>query len=227
MLFIHLKKIYFFIIYFYFLLKLILVFRGKRVAVVGGSPNITLRENGNFIDSHDYVIRVNLFSPDCNQHRFYGAKTSFRFIGATMVDKHQECIPRLHGEAARIITTIKNKKFFLGVNNEFLYYPRQTPMYSYAIFRIFMSKGESFPKLEKPPKSGTILLIILGLFGRCRELNAFGFSLDEKDAWEAMNYLDNNKYEYDSNYIYEKHCNPEVDINVLSFIKEKGFVNFI
>lgn len=54
--------------------------KGKSVIIVGPSPYLKGKGRGEFIDSHDIVIRMNKgWKPDSSLHKDYGSKTNIRW----------------------------------------------------------------------------------------------------------------------------------------------------
>lgn len=52
----------------------------KTYAIILSSPSLLESKNGDFINSHDYVIRFN-FAPTGNFEKYVGSKTTHRFLG--------------------------------------------------------------------------------------------------------------------------------------------------
>ena len=60
----------------------------KSVALVGSSPILLEKNDGDYIDSHDVVIRFNDARID-GLHTHTGRKTTIRFLGSTLNDRHK------------------------------------------------------------------------------------------------------------------------------------------
>lgn len=82
------------------------LFHGRDVTIVCGSPELLGQSLGSLIDVHDLVVRLNLLCP-VGREIDLGARTDFRFIGATLLVKHLPCTPLLTW-TEQIIVTKKN-----------------------------------------------------------------------------------------------------------------------
>lgn len=187
-------------------------FSGKRVAIVGAAPSQIGKNNGGKIDSHDVVVRINLLN-NAGKENDFGSKTTFRFIGATMLELHLPFLDNL-SDLSKIITTDKNVEFFSGRKGTF-FYERKTPRAVFSMLNQVFGSEFFFPT-KKPPRSGIVFLAMLLFYSKPKCISLFGFS-DPKDnplvhinkCGETVSYSD--KYR-------DNHCPPEDEIKIIEEI---------
>jgi hypothetical protein len=86
-------------------MKLIDIITKKDIAIVGGSTSILSAKQGETIDSHDCVIRLNLRFPNSNEYESVGKKTTLFYCGAILRITNKRLI-----EYAKITNLLKLQK---------------------------------------------------------------------------------------------------------------------
>jgi hypothetical protein len=200
-------------------------FNNKTVAVVGGAPNLVNSAYGQVIDACDVIVRINLLNNKGNEYDL-GRRTDFRFIGATLLNKHEKYIES-NVFGSKIITTRKNTDFMTMHNLRPIYYPPNTPMHTYAVLQKMVSTrlNANFP--QKPPKSGLVFVALLLRHAKPKKILLAGFSKCESEAWGVLRYTDKKIQKYDKEHILRNHCDPSDEIRILNILVSHNLVELI
>jgi hypothetical protein len=89
------------------------IFPDKHIALVGNSDKILLKKHGKFIDTHDFIIRINT-APIKGYEEYVGSRTNLRFISQLTFKEELTFYPC----EKNYIKKIKNSSFFLVSEEE-------------------------------------------------------------------------------------------------------------
>lgn len=196
-------------------------FSGKRVAIVGGSPELKRFQLGAEIDDHDLVVRLNLLSPDGMEEKL-GSRTDVRFIGCTLLDAHLSYLAPLVG-TGMIITTRKNAATMRRMKVNSLFYHRCLPQRAFSL--IERNTGFAVPgEAHRPPRSGVVFLALLLTRANAKQIDLYGFSKSVDGAMSVIDYRDNGLSAYDQNKFLRNHCHPRVEVELLRFLDQREIV---
>jgi hypothetical protein len=198
------------------------LFKGKSVAIVGGSPDLIGKRLGSIIDDFDVVVRFNLMTPQ-GLEEDYGNRTDIRFIGCTLLDKHSEFFKKI-GSDQYLISTGKNKEFLSGRKKKVFLYHKDLPGQTFRFITKSTGVIVSTSHRKNSPKSGLVLLSLLLRFGQLRTIGTFGFSLKSEDAWSVVDYQKRGVVEYDPEHILKNHCSPDLEIKTLSELIKRQYI---
>jgi hypothetical protein len=169
------------------------IFPFKKIALIGNSDRILLKKYGKFIDSHDFIIRINT-APTKSFEEYVGKRTNLRFI--SNLTYKEEVI--FYPFEKNFIRNIKNSIFFLiseepekKINkNRDLYIHRSNKLYifhnkfSHKLRFLVVSKYNFLKKLYyyryiNPFSTGMTALCFLCLLKR--KISLFGFDKEKSD----------------------------------------------
>ena len=204
------------------------LFNGKNIAIVGSAPTLIGSNLGEFIDSHDLVVRINGTRRIKNAVDF-GERTDYIILGANFASPVKLKNRILDIEAGCIlISTSKNKTlldtFFpaQGV----VYFPQMLPIkISMAVEKI--AKQKIWDKPFRPPRSGFVTVTSICNYASPKSVSIIGMS---KNSVTARTVVDEALLvkNYDENLLLAKHCEPEIEIKALmNFIKTNENINWL
>lgn len=196
------------------------IFNDRRVAIVGGAPNIAGRGLGEGIDSHDLVVRLNLMLPDGRESDL-GSRTDVRFIGCTLLEKHIPYFSRLEVGSV-VMSTDKNFCFFKDQGRSVCLFHRDVPF----IALWWMRRILGVKNLRKPPRSGIVFLFLILKLSRPRSVRLYGFSRQGEGGMEVLDYRTEGVIQYDSDLYVKNHCDAASEIELLSVLQKAGLVDF-
>lgn len=198
------------------------IFAGKHVAIVAGSPQLIEKGKGREIDSHDLVVRFNLFHP-ADRENDLGVRTDVRFVGCTLLDKHMPYVSRLMG-AGQIVTTMKNYNFMKSLNISCLYYPVETPSFSFDWMAEACQGKLKRICDNRPPRSGMVFLSMLMKYGAPARVTLYGFSMSLEGVRQVIDYAGSGVTTYDPDRYLINHCDPAVEVDLLRQLERLGKV---
>lgn len=200
-----------------FIIRLRKLLRKKTVAVIGGGAHMIGQGNGKVIDKHDVVLRLN-FNVDEEFVEHCGARTSYYFLGATLLDKHMGKIDKIEGE--RIITPDKNNTFLRACGKRPLLV---VPNFWFTrVFRLlrFFDREFSYLQVQKPLRTGANLLVVFWLAG-IKNVSLFGFSIRDGHPIRSLAVMERRLSADQLKAIHDvNHCDPEVEQRLLQRIVE-------
>jgi hypothetical protein len=199
-------------------------FSGRRVAIVGGAPELLGSKKGECIDSHDVVVRINFNNP-IGFESDYGFRTDYRFIGATMLERHASYLTEA-SVSSKIITATKNFNFLKRYGVDGFFYHSGMPKRSFYFVKRILGGGVELPKeLTRPPKSGFVFVSMLLKFSAPKKVTLFGFSFSESSAWRVVDYRNANVSSYDRELFLTNHCDPKLEVNLINALERAGVVS--
>jgi len=197
----------------FILFKVRNIFLRKSICLVGGHPSIIGKGLGTYIDQHDIVVRFNF--PSRSNVYDLGERLDIRFIGATLLDKHDELIKSIHNEL--VFSTKKNKNKLGGITNVAF-----SKSFSKSITKLFVlkyGKTLSLDDFEKPPRSGVIFLMSLILLGNYKKISLCGFSFGDEGALSCYGLCESNDVvAYDKDKHSMNHCSVSQEVEILNKI---------
>lgn len=155
------------------------------IAVVGNSPSLLTHSHGQYIDSHDVVIRFNNAVLTDSYKRHTGEKTSLRIVSPNLVKRTPHA-----GMDALAISGIN---IFHGESGYWDCLANLPPHVKLAVFdqRIWYELVE---QLSAPPSAGLLTLASLAKLPGV-EINAFGFSAEVQKKPKSAS-TDNSRFGY-------------------------------
>lgn len=198
----------------------------KSIAVIGNSPRLGQERNGERIDAHDVVIRIN-DGRTTGFEAFGGVKTDIRFVGVPIKERYWTFFRELD-EPSTIVTRVENEPILkdLGYRGDPIYYPGKD-VHTHAALPIlshFVETGE-YPR--KPPRSGIVILSWLSpFFEQNVPISLFGFEIEPRKAGEEHYYKDGRDFGRALQHWDDAHCPMEVEFAVLGRLRDKGCIHF-
>lgn len=121
------------------------IITNKKVAIIGPSPHLIKKNQGNLIDSYDVVIRINELGVDKTLWVDYGSKTDIVFLTLTNEST-------MIYEAMKKELDIKELKLVVHPRDEFNFDPDKKIRDDMSIFQRyeFLNLNKSFLHIEKP-----------------------------------------------------------------------------
>ena len=202
--------------------KMRCLFGGKSLAIVGSNPILIGQSLGSKIDQSEIVIRINLLQND-GIEKDLGSKTSYRFIGATMLFDHIEKLARIPSQHC-IITTSKNQELLDSLNIRYVDFPSQVPKFAFRLINEICLLPKAVIASSKPPRSGIVILSLILRYGGAKSITLYGFSFKEQDAAIAISDEGEGIREYDSNKYVKNHCHPSLESYVLMKLLNEGYI---
>ena len=201
-------------------------FNEKTVAVVGSSPALLEKHLGPDIDNHDVVVRINL-QPTSGKEYFLGARTDYRFIGATMLDEHVHSFDLIKKEKAIIITSTKNRLFFQKSGVQVIYFPKNMPRKAFGFFSTIIPELKTqLVDGKKPPRSGLVFIMLMLAYSKTKKVNLYGFTRTNHDALRSIHHRQGDIVEQDRTSFFRNHCDPEKEIAILEELNSFKLVSF-
>jgi hypothetical protein len=204
------------------------LFEGKNIAIVGSSPTLIGSNLGEFIDSHDVVLRINGTRRIKNTIDF-GRRTDCVFLGANFgtAEKLKERILDIETNC-NLISTSKNKtiidKYFQS--QSVFYFPQMLPV-KIATKVEQIAKQKLWDKPFRPPRSGFVAVTSICYYARPKNVSIIGMS---KNSVTARTVVDESLLikNYDERLLLAKHCEPETEIRALmNFVKHNEYINWL
>jgi hypothetical protein len=195
------------------------------VAIIGNSPKLVGRKLGGVIDRNDIVVRLNLVTPEGREGDI-GSRTDVRFIGATMLDRHVRYVSGIP-DSEVIVTTKKNSNFMRRMERRCIYYPARTPIHALSIFKKVFGGYINLNAATKPPRTGVVLLSLIIRYGCAVKINLYGFSLEETEVSQAIDFASAGVRTYEPYGFRDNHCDPSLEIDLLRQLKGLGAVSIV
>ena len=198
------------------------IFKDKNIAIIGSSPSLIGSNLGEFIESHDLVIRINGTRRIKNVSDF-GQRTDCVFLGATfstpetlrsrILDIDNNCI---------IFSTSKNKALIdeYFYSHKVMYYPQNLP--KKIAFQTEKDTGMPlWGKPFRPPRSGFVTVASICYFAEPKSVSIIGMSKDKVAARMVVDEVLQEK-KYNEELLLSKHCEPNTEIKALLTLVEKN-----
>jgi len=185
---------------------------GGSCALVGNSGNLLDQENGNIIDSHDFVIRCNEARTE-GYEKYTGSKTDIRIVNSHMFHAiiedaaYIERMQKIFSKFERFfLYQLKNENIIVknGVEYwQFINVISQLKQQNNNVIFINPSFYQAcLSKLSNHPTTGFIgLMVALKYF---TEINCFGFSFFEEEDWSKKHYYEEIKPYDMSSHTFDK-----------------------
>jgi hypothetical protein len=205
----------------YFIRDIRNIFFNKTVVVVGSSPELIGAKLGKFIDSHDFVVRIN-GTRRISDPEDFGLRTDCLIFGGTFLSEKQirDRIPDVNTDFF-VISTQKNKSLIdrsFEFKNVF-YYPILLPKkISEEVERSFGCQiwGRPF----RPPRSGFVMILTIHKYAQPKKISVIGMSSDGKAARQTIG--ENGEVRtYDERILLGKHCDPRIEIQALQMFVDQ------
>ncbi|MBJ7376852.1 MAG: glycosyltransferase family 29 protein [Sphingobium sp.] len=196
------------------------------IAVIGNSPRLGQDRNGERIDAHDVIIRVN-DGRTTGFEEFGGSRTDIRFVGVPLKERYWDFFRELD-EPSTIITRVENEPVLknLGYAGEPVYYPNRD-VHTHAALPILSRYVETGAYPKKPPRSGIVILSFLSpFFEKGVPISLFGFEIEPRKGGEEHYYKDGRDFGRALQHWDDAHCPMEVEFAVLGRLRDKGYIRF-
>jgi len=214
-------------------IALLIEFCGRRVAVVGNSPQLLAVKLGPSIDAHQIIVRFNLAGTQGVETNI-GSRTDLRVIGANLANRkrNQFADGRLQEadllDLSRNWSTEKNRQFFASQSIRAKYFPSSAVELAKArVLKANDIHDSISTRAMKPPRSGAVFLFLIYPLRHFMRLDVYGFALEETLA--VGQYFSQNLAKEDSHYIRSlevNHCPLPLEINYLKSLQRKGGIQF-
>ncbi|MEN9790673.1 MAG: hypothetical protein RLZZ63_331 [Gemmatimonadota bacterium] len=196
-------------------------FRNKRLCVVGSAPSLEQHQWGRVIDGYDIVIRFNMATVKGREHAV-GSRTDIRFIGLTLRQKWLTYFADVPPHDA-LWTFDKNARYLRSIQRAFVAIPTELHRHALPLFQRRYPGVYVAAVPTKPPRTGLVFLLLLLLYGKPREVVLYGFSLDEREAYDASYRAKETKSTSAEDRV-QAHCDPRDEIAVLKRLSAHGMV---
>lgn len=196
-------------------------FRHKRVCLVGNAAALQHQELGPIIDGFDIVVRFNVATVT-ERERSVGSRTDIRFIGLTLREKWQPFFADLPTHDV-LWTFEKNSAYLHTVQRAHVAIPTELQGLALPLFTRRFPTVYPAPLPAKPPRTGLVFLLLLLMYGRPREVVLYGFSQDEREAYEASYRVSHTRSTDADSHAYA-HCDPRVEIAVMNRLSEHRMI---
>jgi len=166
------------------------IIEDKKVIVIGNSPSILLKENGEFIDSHDIVIRVN-HCPTDGYEKFIGKKIDI--WATTKISLYKDrFIPRDFDKLSQIWHRTEKTKRVSGLLpkseiKNFVMYKTQRFKESFGHLLNISEENRSpdrrwcLKDTDQEPCTGLLTILTSTLFYKTVNILGFTFYTEQKD----------------------------------------------
>ncbi len=205
----------------YFTREIKNIFFNKTVVVVGSSPELIGAKLGAFIDSHDFVVRIN-GTRRISDLEDFGLRTDCVILGGTFSSEGQirDRIPDINANFF-VISTQKNKSLidrYFKFKNVF-YYPALLPKkISEEVERSLGCRvwGRPF----RPPRSGFVMIFAIHKYAQPKKISVIGMSSDSNAARQTID-QNGEIRTYDERLLLGKHCDPRIEIQALKMFVDQ------
>lgn len=161
-----------------------------KCAIVGNSGVLLENEYGSFIDSHDFVLRMNA-APIEGYQKYVGSKTTMRIVNGTLLKGRS--VDQTNTQE-NWIRTLKNEKVLFGRSKMWAY--ENAIMELVNLNEIYFPSDKVNNSVNKVEKRFRLRLASTGLYSLIifseffGEVNGFGFgfhqdNLDKRHYWES------------------------------------------
>ena len=189
--------------------------KNQSIAVVGNSGKLLSQEQGEFIDSHDYVFRCNLAETE-GFERNVGTKTDFRFIGGKSF--WRDLTGQFSGYKDNFLTNLKNQNFVIVADP--LYAAIQGIIKNYNtksrvlyIRQDFIEAAENKIRITHPTLGLTAILMALEW---SKDISIFGFTFFQ-EGWTEQHY-------FESITPYQRGHKPLLEKEYVDFLEKEDLI---
>ncbi len=191
---------------------------GKSVAVVGNSPILLEYKNGDYIDSHDVVIRFN--TAELNGLEIHtGQKTTLRFVLLQMQEEHESFFDHLKEDSIIITKPINQDK--LANKNDLIVLKFSIHGIAFTIIDNILGTNYSQQSL-KPVRSGlAVLLYLIAPEIGIKKISVFGMERFPRQDGEMHFYKDNKEWEQLTKTYDNFHLPLTTEIEIFNQILER------
>jgi hypothetical protein len=196
---------------------------GKTVAIVGSAPSLLENEWGTEIDNHDVVIRLNLMKPE-GKENFMGNRTDIRFIGCTLLEKHEADLKKLENETI-VITTLKNYPYKHLLSERCFFYEKKLPRKAFRFIASKLNDKSLKHRNIKPPRTGFVCLSMLLKLSSAAKISLYGMSRSLDDSMSRIIYSTGQVNRYDESLMRQNHCEASLEVDVLDLLAKNRLVD--